>query len=172
MELGTLQLLNPRDVFPTEPTHFSKWLAANLVQLGLALGLDLEMIKLEAAVGPFSLDILARVVGTDDIVIIENQMEQTDHGHLGQLLTYAAGYDAKYIVWVSPDFRERHRAALDWLNLNTTAARNFWASSLKLCELIIRSRPLTSGQLCSRMGGKKPCLNLPIVSLPAPTKSS
>jgi len=140
MDLGLLHFLNPREVFPTEPTHFSKWVADHLDHLGSALALDLELVKLEAEVGPFSLDILARVVGTQDLVIIENQIEQTDHSHLGQLLTYAAGYDAKYIVWISPEFRENHRAALDWLNTNTTAARNFFGIRVEVLR-IDDSRP-------------------------------
>lgn len=140
MNLGTLTFLNPREVFPTEPAHFSKWVGDNLGHLGASLGLELELVKLEAEVGPFSLDVLARVVGTDDLVIIENQIEPTNHTHLGQLLTYAAGYDAKYIVWISPDFRENHRAALDWLNANTTAARNFFAIRVEVLQ-IDASRP-------------------------------
>lgn len=140
MDLGAFRFLNAQEVFPTEPSHFSKWVAGNFDRLGAALELDLELVELEAEVGPFSLDILARIVGTQDLVIIENQIEQTDHSHLGQLLTYAAGYDAKYIVWISPEFRENHRAALDWLNANTTAARNFFGIRVEVLR-IDDSRP-------------------------------
>lgn len=140
MDLGALRFLNAREVFPTEPAHFSTWVAQHLERLGDALGLELELVKLEAEVGPFSLDILARVAGTQDVVIIENQIEQTDHGHLGQVLTYAAGYDAKYIVWLSTDFREQHRAALDWLNTNTGSDRNFFGMRVEVLK-IDDSRP-------------------------------
>lgn len=150
MDLGVLRFLNAREVFPTEPTHFSKWVSDNLDRLGAALDLDLELIKREAEVGPFSLDILARVVGTEDLVIIENQIEQTDHGHLGQLITYAAGYDARYIVWISPVIRENHRAALDWLNVNTTAARNFFGIQVEVL----------------RIDESKPAVNFRVVALP------
>ncbi len=132
MDLGTLRFLNPRETFPTEPVHFSKWVADNLDRLGDMLGLELELLKREAEVGSFSLDILARVVGTDDLVIIENQIEPTDHRHLGQILTYASGLDARHIVWISPTFREEHRAALDWLNVNTIATRHFFGIQVEV----------------------------------------
>ena len=135
MDLGKLHVMTPRDVFPTEPAHFSTWVAENLGRLGEALGLELELLKLEAEVGPFSLDILARVADTQDFVIIENQIEATDHRHLGQILTYASGYDAKHIVWISPKFQEEHRAALDWLNVNTVATRNFFGIQLEVLRI-------------------------------------
>ena len=81
--------------------------------------MDLELQDLEAPVGGFSLDILAQEVATNRLVIIENQLEATDHSHLGQLLTYATGYDTKVVVWIARDFRDEHRAALDWLNERT-----------------------------------------------------
>lgn len=140
MELGQLHVVTPRDVFPTEPAHFSKWISENLDRLNEVLGLDLELLKVEAAVGPFALDILARVVDTQDLVIIENQIEQTDHRHLGQILTYAAGYDPKYVVWITPKFQEEHRAALDWLNTNTAVDRNFFGIQVEVLK-IDDSRP-------------------------------
>jgi Domain of unknown function (DUF4268) len=140
MDLGRLYVVTPRDVFPSEPAHFSTWVAANLDRLSEALGLDLELLKLEAEVGSFSLDILARVADTQDLVIIENQIEPTDHRHLGQILTYASGYDAKYVVWISPRFQEEHRAALDWLNVNTVTDRNFFAIQVEVLR-IDDSRP-------------------------------
>jgi hypothetical protein len=142
--------MTPREVFPTEPAHFSTWVAENLDRLGEALGLDLELLKLEAKVGPFSLDILARVADTQDLVIIENQIEATDHRHLGQILTYASGYDAKHIVWISPGVQEEHRAALDWLNVNTVATRNFFGIQLEVL----------------RIDNSKPAVNFRAVVLP------
>jgi hypothetical protein len=88
----------------------------NLPLLGAALGLDLQLDQREGAVGELSCDIVAREVGTNRPVIIENQLERTDHGHLGQLLTYAGGLDAAVVVWISPDVRDEHGKALDWLN--------------------------------------------------------
>ena len=113
--LGQLKEVDVKEVWPSEPQNFTPWLAKNLPLLEAALKLDLRVLQQEAQVGPFFLDILA----TDEggvMVVIENQLESTDHRHLGQLLTYAAGYDARTLIWITPNFRDEHRAALDWLN--------------------------------------------------------
>ena len=113
--LGQLKEVDVKEVWPSEPQNFTPWLAKNLPLLEAALKLDLRVLQQEAPVGPFFLDILA----TDEggvMVVIENQLESTDHRHLGQLLTYAAGYDARTLIWITPNFRDEHRAALDWLN--------------------------------------------------------
>ena len=119
VDLGTIEQVDLREVWPHEAQDFTPWLSANLDKLGEALGLDLELHESEAPVGPFSLDVLAHDRGNDRPVIIENQLGSTNHGHLGQLLTYAAGYDAGVIVWLTGDFQDEHRAALDWLNQRT-----------------------------------------------------
>ncbi len=117
--LGRIERLDPRDVWPNEARNFTPWLADHIEELGGALGLELEKYSSEAPVGDFSLDILARDIGRDRPVIIENQLEQTNHSHLGQLLTYAAGYDAGVVIWIAKEFRDEHRAALDLLNRHT-----------------------------------------------------
>ena len=114
-ELGKLESVNVRDVWEHEAHNFTPWLAGNITQLGEALNMDLELAQQEAQVGDFSLDILA-TDGSGAMVAIENQLEWTDHSHLGQILTYAAGHDARILIWVTPQFRDEHRAALDWLN--------------------------------------------------------
>ena len=115
-ELGSITNVDPRSVWPNEAGDFTPWLAEHADLLGAALGLEIETEQREAAVGAFSLDLLGREVGSDRVVIVENQLERTDHGHLGQLLAYAAGLDAKIVVWISPDVREEHRDAVHWLN--------------------------------------------------------
>ena len=116
VDLGAIERVDLREVWPQEAQDFTPWLAENLDKLGEALGLDLELQSAEAAVGPFSLDVLAHDLGSNRPVIIENQLEATNHDHLGKLLTYAAGYDAYAAVWLTREFRDEHRLALDWLN--------------------------------------------------------
>jgi hypothetical protein len=113
-DLGTLVRQDPRNVWPSEPANFTPWLADHLDRLGEALGMELELVRRESSIGEFSIDILARDLGQNRYVVIENQLEVTDHTHLGQTITYAAGVEAGVVVWVSPEFREEHRAALDW----------------------------------------------------------
>ena len=104
-ELGRLIRVELRDIWISESSDFTPWLAReeNLVVLGEALGIDLELEAQEKAVGPFRADILCKDIGTGAWVLIENQLERTDHGHLGQLLTYASGLEAVTIVWIAAD---------------------------------------------------------------------
>lgn len=133
--LGSIDNVNPRKVWPNEASDFTPWLAAHIDLLGEALGLDIEITQTEAAVGAFSLDILGKVSGSDRVVIVENQLERTDHVHLGQLLAYAAGLDAKIVVWISPDVRDEHRQAIHWLNEQTTDAVAFFAVNLEVWRI-------------------------------------
>lgn len=105
-----------RTVWSNEAQAFTPWLAEHLDVLGDALGITIELEERESSVGAFSLDILARDQDSGEAVVIENQIEQSDHEHLGKLITYASGKDAKYIVWIVKDAREEHRAAIEWLN--------------------------------------------------------
>lgn len=134
-KLGKLVRLDARAVWESEPHEFTPWLAENLDLLGEALGLDIELVQQEMPVGKFSLDILAKDIGSGREIIIENQLETTDHSHLGQLLTYAAGLDAKVIVWISPQFRDEHRQAIEWLNLNSAEDVSFFAVELEIFRI-------------------------------------
>ena len=112
--------------WPHEALDFTPWLAANLAMLSEVLGVKLELVRMEAPVGPFFCDILAREVGSGEKVAIENQLEWSDHRHLGQLLTYAAGLDAPIAVWVAPDFQYEHAEALHRLNKWTRDGLRFY----------------------------------------------
>ena len=114
-KLGKLERVDLRTGWDSEPFEFTPWLAGedNLKMLGDAIGIELELVSQEHAVGPFRADILCKNTADDSWVVIENQLDKTDHSHLGQLLTYAAGLEARAIVWVSANFTEEHRAALD-----------------------------------------------------------
>ena len=124
-----------RAIWPNEAQHFTPWLAENLAELGEALGMDLQLQRIEAPVGGYSLDILATDLNSNRPVIIENQLESTDHVHLGQLLTYAAGFDAGVIVWVTREFRDEHRQALDWLNQRTGENTQFFGVAVELWRI-------------------------------------
>ena len=138
--LGRIEKVDPREAWPHEATDFTPWLAEHISELGDALGLQLELLSQEAPVGIFSLDLLARDLGTNRTVIIENQLESTNHDHLGKLLTYAGGYDANVIVWVTKDFRDEHRQALDWLNQRTDEDTEFFGVVVEVWK-IDGSRP-------------------------------
>lgn len=110
-----------REVWPNEASHFTKWLADNLDVLGETVGLDLTLVEREAAAGDFSLDLLAEDERNRTIVI-ENQLERSDHDHLGKLLTYLAAYDADVAIWIVGNPRPEHTKAIAWLNDSTPAA--------------------------------------------------
>ena len=126
--------LEVRTMWQTEDDHFTPWLAENLHQLGDALGMKLEPVQQEAIVGPFSLDILAREASEGVIVAIENQLEWTDHDHLGKLLTYATGCGAHIAVWVAPEFRYEHAEALHRLNEWTSERIRFYGVKIEVVE--------------------------------------
>lgn len=132
-KLGTMtQITNLRDVWPNEATDFTPWLAENISLLSDVTGLSLEVIEQESPVGSFSLDVLAQDTDTDTYTVIENQLEDTNHDHLGKLLTYAAGKDAKNIIWIVKAAREEHKAAIEWLNNNTVDGVGFFLVEIQL----------------------------------------
>lgn len=135
--LGRLTRVELRDVWTSESIDFTPWLAReeNLTVLGETLGIDLELEAQEKAVGPFRADILCKDVGTGAWVLVENQLERTDHGHLGQLLTYASGLEAVTIVWVAAHFTEAHRSTLDWLNKITDDSFRFFGLEVELWRI-------------------------------------
>jgi hypothetical protein len=135
--LGRLEKTDLREAWNSEAGDFTPWLAEadNLELLGQAIGIELELEAQEKFVGPFRADILCKDVGSSQWVLIENQLERTDHIHLGQLLTYAAGLNAVTIVWIAERFTEEHRAALDWLNTITNENINFFGLEIELWRI-------------------------------------
>ncbi|OSI70974.1 hypothetical protein BSZ21_10205 [Bradyrhizobium canariense] len=136
-QLGRLQRVDLRDIWISEATSFTPWLAKpeNMAILGETLNIDLELEAQERAVGPFRADLLCKDIDTDRWVLIENQLERTDHTHLGQLLTYASGLDAVTIVWIAARFTEEHRSTLDWLNKITNESFRFFGLEVELWRI-------------------------------------
>ncbi len=136
-QLGRLKRVDLRDIWASEASEFTPWLSRveNLSVLGETLNIDLEFEAQEQAVGPFRADILCKDMGTDTWVLIENQLERTDHTHLGQLLTYASGLQAVTIVWIAARFTEEHRATLDWLNKITDESFRFFGLEVELWRI-------------------------------------
>lgn len=137
MQLGRLEKLDLRKYWKKESTDFTPWLALdeNISLLSQTIGIDLEVYGQEESVGPFSADILCKDTINDHYVLIENQLERTDHTHLGQLMTYAAGLDAVTIIWIAQKFTEEHRAALDWLNRITDDTFTFFGIEIELYRI-------------------------------------
>lgn len=135
--LGRLEPVDLRDIWINEPTSFTPWLARpeNMAVLSEALNIDLELEAQERAVGPFRADLLCKDINTDRWVLIENQLERTDHTHLGQLLTYASGLEAATIVWVAKQFTEEHRSTLDWPNKITDERFRFFGLEVELWRI-------------------------------------
>lgn len=134
--LSKLERVPLREAWKHEANDFTPWLAQedNLNTLADALGLsELALVATEHWVGEFKLDILC--TSGEEQVIIENQLEKTNHTHLGQILTYAAGTGARKVIWVAESFRPEHVAALDFLNQNTTDDLNFFAVEVELWRI-------------------------------------
>lgn len=129
-----------RSIWPNEAKDFTPWLANNLAYVGNILDMDLELVEMESKVGGYSADILAKDENSEALVVIENQLEDSNHDHLGKLITYASGKKAKAIVWIVKNAREEHRQAIDWLNENTSAEIGFYLLEIELWK-IGKSKP-------------------------------
>jgi hypothetical protein len=137
MALAKLKKIELREGWKHEALDFTRWLAQdeNLRLLGDEVGFDIKLTQTEAEVGEFNVDILAEEENTGKKIIIENQLEITNHDHLGKIITYASGYDAEVIIWIVKDVREEHRRAVDWLNEHTDEDIEFYLLKIELFQI-------------------------------------
>lgn len=139
-DFGEIKSVDIRELWPNEARNFTPWLADNIDRLSNAVGMDLEITTREADIGDFSLDLLAKDLGTGQPVVIENQFGATNHDHLGKIITYAAGVDATAVIWLTESVRDEHRQAIEWLNQHTDGEINFFAVVVEVIQ-IDESRP-------------------------------
>ncbi len=149
-ELGTLKDVPLRDVWGHEAQHFTPWLSEHLDLLGDAIGMGLEFVQKEVQVGSFSADILAHKADDEDHrVLIENQLGGSDHEHLGKVMTYLGGLDARTVVWVAASFTNEHLSAIKWLNEHTHEGCSFFAVRVRAAR-IDQSRPASLFEVVER----------------------
>ncbi len=137
MQLSKLEKVDLREVWKHEALDFTNWLAKpeNLELLSDEIGIDISLIQTEASVGNFNVDILAEEENTGKKIVIENQLESTDHDHLGKIITYASGFDAEIIVWIVKSVRDEHKQAVDWLNEHTDSNINIFAIQMEVWKI-------------------------------------
>lgn len=134
-DFAFLEDVEPRQAWAHEAHAFTPWLAENLPRLSQAIGIPLELTGREVGVGRYSADLLATNPQDGTTVLIENQLEWSDHTHMGQILTYLAGLEAQVVVWLAPYFREEHLSALRWLNQHTDERFSFFAVRLRVVRI-------------------------------------
>ena len=134
LDCNSLKKVEPRDIWFREAQDFTPWLAENLSCLSESLNIELAFEAREQRVGDFRADLVCRNVADNSRVVIENQLTRSDHGHLGQVLTYAAGLQAITVIWVAVRFRREHRATLDWQNEITEERFRFFGVELYTWE--------------------------------------
>ncbi len=115
-EMGRIEPVDVSELWRGEGVEFARWLSENIQQLGAPLHMDLELVRLEPPVGWFWLNVLAKEVGSENLVAVALQRDNSRHELLGSLVAYAARHDAKTLVWVTSNFRREHRETLEWLN--------------------------------------------------------
>ena len=137
MKLAKLRQVSLREVWKHEALDFTNWLAKedNLALLSDEIGIEISLIRTEASVGKFNVDVLAEEENTGRKIIIENQLKSTDHDHLGKIITYASGFDASIIIWIVKDIRDEHKQAVDWLNEHTDEQANFFVVKMEVWQI-------------------------------------
>jgi hypothetical protein len=137
MKLSNLKQVELREVWKHEATDFTNWLAKdeNLSLLSDEIGIEISLIRTEASVGKFNVDILAEEEITGRKIVIENQLESTDHDHLGKIITYSSGFEAEITIWIVKDVRDEHKQAVDWLNEHTDEHANFFIIKMEVWQI-------------------------------------
>lgn len=138
MKLGKLeQITDLRSIWKHEANDFTPWLAKeeNLAALSDAIGIELVLEEQESNVGDFSVDLFATEEGTGRKVVIENQLEETNHDHLGKIITYASGKDAEVIIWIVRKARDEHKKAIEWLNQHTDDSSAFFLIEIEVWKI-------------------------------------
>ena len=137
MELGRLENVELRNIWKHEALDFTKWLAKkeNIALLGKEIGIDIEVIETEMNVGRYNVDIYAKDINSNKKIIIENQLENTNHDHLGKVIVYSAGLDADIAIWVVKDVNEEHKQAVEWLNENSFEKINIFLVKIELWKI-------------------------------------
>lgn len=139
-EFASLESQEVREYWEDEAQDFTPWLADRIQADGVSeieetLGLDLEVVEVEKSVGRYNVDILAEVVNDNRNVVIENQLTNSDHDHLGKSISYASGVDADIIVWLAPRFYDEHQDAVQWLNENSREGVDLFAIRLEVWKI-------------------------------------
>lgn len=136
-QLAKLKQVGLREVWKHEASEFTTWLAKpeNLALLSDEIGIEITLTQTEASVGKFFVDIFAEEENTGRKIVIENQLESTDHDHLGKLITYASGFDAEIIIWIVRDVRDEHKRAIDWLNEHSDKDVNFFVIKMEVWQI-------------------------------------
>lgn len=125
-KLGKIKNVDLRNIWKKEDKEFTPWLKENIDLLSEKLGIEVIDTQTEEKIGDFKLDIIGKDANTNKFVAVENQLESTDHNHLGQLITYSAGVNAGIIIWIAKELREEHKNALEWLNENSISEISFF----------------------------------------------
>ena len=134
-QLGKLEKVEAKEIWPREASDFTPWLKENISYLSEAIGLDIEITESEGSVGSFSVDLVGQDLGSGRTIVIENQLTSTDHTHLGQLLTYAAGRKAGVAIWITSEFRDEHRMVLEWLNTMSDGQQGFFGVQIRAYKI-------------------------------------
>jgi hypothetical protein len=137
INLSRLKKVDLREAWAHEAYDFTEWLANedNIELLGDEIGIEISVLETEASVGRFSVDILAEESNKGNDIIIENQLEKTNHDHLGKIITYAAGVEADIVIWIVKESQEEHQKAIQWLNEGTNNDISFFLVQIELWQI-------------------------------------